>query len=160
MHTVELVDIFFIGSSPQYGKLIKLNCAFHTLCSMLCFVVASAAEAKLGSLFLNCQEGLMFKLTLEDLGHIQPKIPVHSNNATAVGIANNTIKQKQLRTIEMSYFCTYKKEAQDVYSLKWYPGQENLADYQNKHHPRVHHTAVRPYYLHENKIPLGTSTCS
>ncbi len=26
---------------------------------------------------------------------------------------------------------------------------ENLADYQSKHHPGAHRTAVRPYYLHK-----------
>jgi hypothetical protein len=31
---------------------------------------------------------------------------------------------------------------------------ENLADYQSKHHTRGHHTAVRPYYLHEKNFPL------
>jgi hypothetical protein len=35
--------------------------------------VASAAETELGALFLNCQEGMIFKTTLEDLGHPQPK---------------------------------------------------------------------------------------
>jgi hypothetical protein len=30
----------------------------------------------------------------------------------------------------------------------------NLADYQSKHHPGAHHTAVRPYYLHKNNSPL------
>jgi hypothetical protein len=71
-----------MGSSPQNGKPIKLNGAFHPLCSILQFVVASATKAKLGALFLNFQEGIIFKLTLEDLGHVQPKIPVHCNNAT------------------------------------------------------------------------------
>jgi hypothetical protein len=77
---------------PKDNKPIKLNGAFHTLCSILRFVVASGAEAKLGTLYLNCQEEMIFQLTLEDLGHPQPKIPVHCDNATAVGIANNTIK--------------------------------------------------------------------
>ena len=83
---------FFMGSLPNDGDPIKLNGAFHTLCLILRFVVASAAEAELGALFLNCQEGIIFKTTLEDLGHPQPKVPVHCNNATAVGIATNTIK--------------------------------------------------------------------
>ncbi len=86
---------FFMGEVPIDGKPIKLNGAFHTLCSILRFVVASAAEAELGALFLNCQEGMIFKATLEDLGHPQPKIPVHCDNATAVGIANNTIKRQR-----------------------------------------------------------------
>ncbi len=46
------------------------------------------------------------------------------------------------------------KVAQDIYSLGWYPGQENLADYQSKHHPGAHHTAVHPYYLHKENSPL------
>ena len=58
----------------------------------------------------------------------QPKTPVHCDNATAVGIANNTIKRQRSRAMEMRYFWTSEMEAQDVYSFKWYPGQENLAD--------------------------------
>jgi hypothetical protein len=58
------------------------------------FVVASAAETKLGALFHNCQDGIIFWKTLVDMGHPQPKTPVHCNNATAVGIANNTIKRQ------------------------------------------------------------------
>jgi hypothetical protein len=51
---------FFIGWLPDDGQPICLNGAFHTLCLILCFVVASAAEAELGALFLNCQEGRIF----------------------------------------------------------------------------------------------------
>ena len=54
----------------------------------------------------------------------------------------------------MRYFWTCEKDAQKVYSFKWHPGMENLADYQSKHHPGAHHTAVRPYYLHEENSPL------
>jgi hypothetical protein len=79
-------------SLPIDGKPIKLNGAFHTLCSILRFVVVSATKVKLGALFLNCQEGINFKIILEDLGHPQPKIPVHYDNATAICITNNTIK--------------------------------------------------------------------
>jgi hypothetical protein len=51
---------FFLGWLPVDGEPIRLNGAFHTLCSILRFVVASAAEAELGALFLNCQEGMIF----------------------------------------------------------------------------------------------------
>jgi hypothetical protein len=52
------------------------------------FVVASTAEAKLRGLYDNCQTDMIFKLTLKEMGHPQPKTPVNSDNATAVGIAN------------------------------------------------------------------------
>ncbi len=45
---------FFMGWSPKDGDPIRLNGAFFTLCTILWFVVASAAKAKLGALFLNC----------------------------------------------------------------------------------------------------------
>ena len=83
---------FFIGWSPKDGDPIKLNGAFFTLCAILWFVIRLAAEAELGALFLNCKEGIIFCLTLKELGHPQPKTPVHCDNATTIGIANNTVK--------------------------------------------------------------------
>jgi hypothetical protein len=56
--------------------------------------------------------------------------------------------------MKMRYFWVYDKVAQDAYDVKWYPSQENLADYQSKHHPEAHHTAVRPWYLHKDNSPL------
>ena len=144
---------FFMGSVPSEGKPIKLNGTFHLLCLILQCVVASAAEAELGALFMNWQEGMIFNATLEDLGHPQPQIPAHFDNATAVGITNNTIKCQRSCAMEIKYFWTCEKDAQKVFLFKWHPGIENLADYQSKHHPSGHHTAVRPYYLHEKNSP-------
>jgi len=56
-------------------------CRLTTISLILRFVVASSAEAKLRALFLNCQERMIFKSTLEDLGYPQPKIPVCCDNA-------------------------------------------------------------------------------
>ena len=60
---------FFMGWMPKDGNPIKLNGVFFTLCVILRFVVASAAEAKLGALLLNCKEGMNCRLPLEELGH-------------------------------------------------------------------------------------------
>jgi hypothetical protein len=60
---------FFLGWLPVEGEPIRLNGVFHTLCSILCFVVASVVKAKLRALFLNCQEGIIFQSTLKDLDH-------------------------------------------------------------------------------------------
>ncbi len=145
---------FFMGSLPEDGTLIKLNEAFRTLCGIMQFVVASAAEAELGALFLNCQEGMIFRLTLEDLGHPQPKNPRTLQQCNRHQNQNNTIKWLRLRAMDMKCFWVGDKVSQDVYSLKWHPGQENLADYQGKHHTGAHHMAVWSYYLHENNSPL------
>jgi hypothetical protein len=83
---------FFMGWKANPTKPIKLNGAFFTLCAILRFVVASAAEAKLGALFLNCKQATIFRFRLEEMGHPQPPTLVHCNNSTAVSIANNSVK--------------------------------------------------------------------
>jgi hypothetical protein len=60
---------FFMGWTPKDGKAIRLNEAFYTNTTILKFFVASAAEAKLGALFHNCQDSIIFCLTHADLGH-------------------------------------------------------------------------------------------
>jgi len=97
---------FFMGTLPKDGEPIKLNGAFHTLCSILRFVVASAAEAELGAHFLNCQEGMIFKATLEDLGHPQPKMLVHCDNTTTVGIRGKRYNTPVYRKSNLFYIAS------------------------------------------------------
>jgi hypothetical protein len=85
---------FFLGSLPCNGDPIKLNGAIHISCTILKLVATSAAEAKLGSLFLNSQEAKVFLLILAKLGHPQPPTPIHIANTTIAGIVNNTIKRQ------------------------------------------------------------------
>jgi hypothetical protein len=95
---------FFMGWTPVDDEPLRLNGAFFVNTTIMRFVVASAAEAEMGTLFRNCQDGIIFRLTLADMGHPQPKTPVHCNNATAVGIANNTVKRQRARAMEMQFF--------------------------------------------------------
>jgi hypothetical protein len=93
-------------------------------------------------------------MILEELGHPQPKKKIDCNTTTTVSIANNTVKRQCLQSLEMRYFWMCDKIAQYAYSDKWHPGQENLANYQSKHHLGPHHQAVRPWYQHEEHPPL------
>ena len=144
---------FFLGSVPRDGDPIKLNGAIHITCTILKLVAASAAEAELGALFLNAQEAKVLWLILTELGHPQPKIPIHIDNTTAVGICNNTIKRQRSRAMEMRYWWLVDSEAQDIFEFHYHPGLENLGDYPSKHHPATVHQHVRPYYVHEANSP-------
>jgi hypothetical protein len=62
---------FFMEWMPKNEEPIQLNGAFYVNTIILCFVMASAAEAELGALFHNCQEGIIFGQTLINLGHPQ-----------------------------------------------------------------------------------------
>jgi hypothetical protein len=141
---------FFMGWLADPTKPIKLNGAFFTLCAMLCFVVASTTEAKLSALFLNCKQATFFWLTLKEMGHPQPLTLVYCNNSTAVGITNNTVKRQCLQIMEMRFFRVADAVNQGKFNIKYYPGKENLVDYQSKHHLSAHHMVVRPWYLHKS----------
>jgi hypothetical protein len=149
MPTAEPVTIFFMGWRADPTKPIKLNGAFFTLCAILCFVVASAAKAKLGALFLNCKQATIFRLMLEEMGHPQPPTPIHCDNSTAVGIPNTTVERQHSCSMEMRYFWVADAVEQGKFDIKYYPGKENLADYQSKLHAGAHHQVVCPWYLHE-----------
>ena len=49
------------------------------------------------------------------------------------------------------YICDLVKHG--IVNVKWHPGQENLADYESKHHDAKHHKMVRPSYLHKINSP-------
>ena len=82
-------------SLPREGKPIHLNGNIAVTCAMLKLVAYSAAKAELGTLFLNTKEARIVRLTLAELGHLQPQTPIHIDNTTAVGIVNNTIKRQR-----------------------------------------------------------------
>ena len=102
---------------------------------------------------LNAKEAKIIRLTLEELGHPQPPTPMHCNNATAAGVANNTVKRQQSRRMEMRYFYICDLVKHGIVNVKWHPGQENLADYASKHHDAKHHKTVQPLQLHEINSP-------
>ena len=120
------------------------------MCGILKFVVASAAEAELGALFLNCKEGRIMRLTLQEMGHPQPATPIYCDNMTATGIANDTIKKQRYRSMEMIFFWVTDQVKNGVMDIEWNPGQENLTDYTSKQHDIKHHQIVRPCYIQED----------
>ena len=67
-------------------------------------VVASASEAEVAALFMNAQEMVPMRQCLEELGHSQSATPLKTDNSTATGIVNNTIKQKRSKAIDMRYY--------------------------------------------------------
>jgi len=85
-------------------SLTPLNGAVYVLCTRLKHVMASAAEAEVGSLFMNCQEAIPIRTACEEMGHPQPPTPVKTDNSTASGLANATIKQRKSRSMDMRFY--------------------------------------------------------
>ena len=110
--------------------------------------MASAAEAELGYLFLNCQEYVPIQITLEEMGHSQPPTPVQVDNSTALGIATGTIKQRKSKATDMQFYWIWDRSNQDQFNIYWKPSSTNRGGCFTKHFPPAHHSTVRPSYLH------------
>ncbi len=113
--------------------------------------MASAAESEVGALFVNSQEAIPLRYALEELGHPQPPTPVQTDNSTAAGYSNNTIKQKRSKAMDMRFSWLQCRERQRQFIIYWQPGSENLSDYHTKHHSASHHQKMRPQFLQPTK---------
>ena len=145
---------YFLGWLPQNNQPIRLNGAIYTLCTVLKFIASFAAEAELGAPFLNIKEGRVLQLSLAVIGHPQPPTPIHCDNATAVDIADETVKKHHSRPMEMRYFYSCDQLKMGNFNVQYHPGLECLGDHPSKHHITANHQNVRPIYLHTKESTL------
>ncbi|KAG7357593.1 hypothetical protein IV203_002281 [Nitzschia inconspicua] len=134
------------GGHPPYQHIRRS-------CQILKEVVSSATEAELAGTFHNGKEACPIRACLEELGHPQGPTPIVTDNSTAAGIANDTVKQKRLKAMDMRFY--WIRDRQGQFHIIWRKGALNRADYFTKHHPAAHHRAIRFAYFHE---PKSTST--
>ena len=83
--------------------------------------MSSAEETELGGQFNNAKEGVAECITLEEMNHKQGNTPVISDNNTAVGIANKTIKHKRSKAMDMKFYWTRDKDDQEQLKFIWRP---------------------------------------
>jgi hypothetical protein len=71
-----LGGLFFCGDKSQQQD--KLSGSILNFASFIKNVVASAAESEVGACFHNAQSGAPLRVTLTELGHIQPPTPLRN----------------------------------------------------------------------------------
>jgi hypothetical protein len=79
----------------KYPKQDTLNGSILNAADVIKNMVASAAESEVGACFHNAQSGALLRVTLAELGHTQPPTPLRTDNSTALGLLNETIKKKR-----------------------------------------------------------------
>ena len=146
----------FLGNKD--GSLI--NGSISVLAKVMKMVLASAAEAEIGALYMNARNAVPLRTTLAELGHPQPPTPLCTDNSTANGIMNSTIKQNRSKAIDMRFYWLRDRVNQGQFHVYWAPGAINLGDYPTKHHSGSHHRQVRPIYVYDpNKSPTDMQGC-
>ena len=66
-------------------------------------VCASVAEAEYASIFINARKACVLRQTLKDLGHPQGTTPMSVDNKCAQGLANDTVKRRRSKAIDMRF---------------------------------------------------------
>eukprot|EP00957_Ditylum_brightwellii_P199641 15219360-Ditylum_brightwellii.AAC.1 len=115
------------------------NGAILTVAQIINFVVASAAKAELGALFIDAQKILPLCQTLIKMGWLQPHTPIQTDNTTAVGVVNKTLVSNKLKSMDFHNHWLHCCVAQEQFRFYWDKGPNNLGDYSTKHHPPVYH---------------------
>ena len=136
----------YLSIDPK-GKNIPyppLNAPVLVSANIIKETVASAAEAELAGLFHNGQDALPLIHALKEIGHPQPPTPIQTDNSTAAGLANDTVKQKRSKAMEMRYFWIADKVDAKIFNVYWNMGKTNRADYFSKQHPTKVHRDIRP----------------
>ena len=78
------------------------NDVLFTISQIIKAVTSLAAEAKVGALYITCQEAKPAQHILEFMGHKQPPTPVQTNNTTALVVVNKNV-MKKLKSMDIKY---------------------------------------------------------
>jgi hypothetical protein len=141
-----IAGYFFLGNNDDDTDNF-VNGAIHVLSVRLDVVVASAAEAEYGGIFHNAKEGVALRNTLADLGHPQPPTVITTDNQVAQNLANDTVKQRRSKAVDMRYHWIRDRIRQGQFNVNWQPGTANLADFFTKLHPPKYHREIRKLYV-------------
>jgi hypothetical protein len=142
------------GKAPDRDEpMPPINGAVNVLCNILRVVVSSAAEAEMAGLFHNAKEAVPLRIALRiallEMGHTQPPTPIVTDNSTVAGIANDTVKQKQSKSMDMRFYWLRDRTKHGEFCPFWQKGALNQADYFTKTHPAKHHQEQRSKYIHQ-----------
>ncbi len=109
------------------------------------FVMSSAVEAELGSLYTTpAKEMVPLRQTLIKMGWPQPCTSIQTDNSTAAGIPNLTIIPCKTKSMDLRLWWLRCQESQQQFHYYWDKGSHNWTDYHTKHHPPIYHEANRP----------------
>ena len=135
----------YLGNKDQPTHI---NGAIHAVSSIIDVVVASAAEAEYAGVFTGARHAEGTRALLDFLGHPQPPTITLCDSACAVGIANDKVKIKRAKSIDMRFHWVRDRIRQGHFQVQWRKGAHNLADFYTKALPVHKHLELMPFLVH------------
>jgi hypothetical protein len=100
IHEAKRGDIFpyqiRTNTPPNKGAIL-------TIATIIKVVMSSAAEAELGTLYLNACKVVYLRQILTEMSNPQLQTPIQNNNLMAEGVINNKIQPKQIKAMNMHF---------------------------------------------------------
>ena len=110
-------------------------------------ILASAMEAELRDLFVNCQRGVATRMDLIEMSHAHTHTLEVMDSTTGDEFIDENIHQLRSRTIGMRFYWVRYRVRQGQLLVYWMSEEYNLAEYFTKHQTTSHHRAQRSTYL-------------
>ena len=141
---------FYLSDNPPSDNIrptLSPNGPILTKCQTIRTVMASAAEAETGAIFLNGQQAVPVRTSFSEMGHPQPPTLMNTDSATSHSILAGNMRRKRSKAFDMRFHWMRCRIKQNQFRLYWQKGTENLADYFTKHLPTKYHKQIRYVYL-------------
>jgi hypothetical protein len=135
------------------GQPTQINGAIHAFSSIIPVVVASVAEGEYGAGYMLATHAIGSRHVLEFFGYPQPPTLIMGDNECAVGLANNTLKIKRSKSINMQFHWLRDRIRQGQFEYQWRRGANNLADFYTKALPVHVHLEIMPFLVHTPRDP-------
>ena len=110
-----------------------LNAPILNVCSTIPVVCAAVSEAEYGGVFGNCQAAVEIRSILHNLGYSQPPTLVLCDNECAIGLANESVRPKKSKSIDLRLDWVRDRVRQGQFIIDFVPGKANLADFLQNH---------------------------
>jgi len=130
------------------ASLHDINAPILALCSSIPTVCGAASETEYASLYLNAQNAYFERSILSALGYPQPPTHMYADNSAAVGIANDAVKLKRSKAIDMRYHWLRDRVRQGIFKVFWAAGHDNVADYFTKLQPATRQKVFDTIFTH------------
>ena len=113
---------YFLGDTrPDMSKppttRSRLNDPIHSISRIMSNLMGLAAKSEIGAAYINGQEAVPIRTLLLELGNPQPATTIQVDNSTANGFANNTIKQKRSKAIDMRFYWISDRTSQGQFLI-------------------------------------------
>jgi hypothetical protein len=125
------------------------------VCHKTPIIWQAPSTCKPQSAIFQCELHFCGDRDIRGIGAQSAPPPMETDNTTATGYSNGTIKQKRTKAMDMRFYWIKDRVKQGQFNVYWGSGFQNLADYFTKHHSLAHHKRIWDVYIHADERPIN-----